>query len=190
MLNQKGKIIGTVSMLLAGLLSSQIALGDVSATKVGAKAGMVDVDNFGSAFSVGGYSEISLGENLSIRPSIDYWQKTKSTDAGLATVEVKVSDLAFGGALKYAFGMPGAKAKPYVLGGLAMHRLSVEVTASSGLSTDEYSAEASETEIGFDFGGGVTYPLADGMELSGELLMRNVDTADLVSITAGLAYKL
>lgn len=191
MFTNKVKVTQFTFALLASLLSSQIALAEVSTTKVGAKVGLVDVDNLGSAFAVGGYSEISLSQDLSMRPSIDYWQKTKRSDMGMAAVEVKVSDLTFGGAIKYSFVLPGAKAKPYVLGGLALHRMSAEVTASSAMAANsDYTAETSETEMGFDFGGGVYLPLGDNVDLSGELLMRSVDSSDFLSITAGLAYKL
>lgn len=176
--------------IAVGLLSSQMALAE-TATKVGARAGMVDVDNLGSTIGFGGYGEIGLTKEISIRPSLDYWQVTKGNDVGLASVEVKVSDLAIGGAVKYTADVPGWSVKPYALGGLAMHRLSVEVTASSDFAPGaNYSAEESDSKLGFDFGAGVSYPLASGMELSGEVLMRNVDEADLLSLTAGVSYRL
>lgn len=182
--------IGVVATMLAGLLSSQMALAE-TATKIGARAGMVDVDNLGSTIGFGGYGEVALTKEVAIRPSVDYWQVTKGNDVGLAKVEVKVSDLAVGGAIKYTADIAGWSARPYALGGLAMHRLSVEATASSDFAPGtEYSSESSDTKIGLDFGAGVSYPLASGMELSGEVLMRNVDEADLLSLTAGIAYSL
>lgn len=163
----------------------------LSSTKVGARAGLVDVDGLGTTFGVGGYTEIGVSGGLSVRPSLDYWQKSKSEEHGLAEVEVTVSDLTIGGAMKYAFDLPGAKASPYILGGLALHRLSAEVKASSAaMEGASYQDETSETEMGFDFGGGVAYPLSSGMELTGELLMRSVDTADLMTITSGLSFSL
>lgn len=181
--------LSAATLMLVGLFSSQMALAD-SAMKVGARAGLVDVDSLGSTIGFGGYAEIGLSKEFSIRPSVDYWQVTKGSGVGFASVEVKVSDLAFGGAAKYTADIPGWAARPYALGGLAMHRVSLEATASSSYASSEYSYEASETKLGFDIGAGVSFPLASGMELSGEILMRNVDEADLLSLTAGFAYKL
>src|SRR5437868_915673 len=125
------KRVFSLMVLSATLAGSQIALGESltatkvaepsTSTKVGARAGLVDIDGFGSTFGVGGYSEIELSKGLSIRPSLDYWQKTKSENFGYAKVDMTLSDLAIGGAVKYAFSLPGAKVQPYVLGGLALH---------------------------------------------------------------------
>ena len=191
----------SVMVLGATLAGSQIALGETlnatkvadssNATKVGARAGLVDIDGFGSTFGVGGYSEIELSKGLSIRPSLDYWQKTKSENFGYAKVDMTLSDLAIGGAVKYAFSLPGAKVQPYVLGGLALHRLSAEVKASSGAYEGAvYQTEASETKMGFDLGGGVAYPFSREMEVSAELMMRSVDAADLTTIMGGLSYSI
>ena len=189
MFKNQTKLSAALTML-AGLLSSQMALAE-TATKVGARAGMVDVDNLGSTIGFGGYAEVALTKEIAVRPSLDYWQVTKGSNVGFAEVEVKVSDLAIGGAVKYTADVAGWSAKPYALGGLAMHRLSVTATASSDFAPGaEYSAEAIDTKIGFDLGAGLSYPLPSGLELSGEVLMRNVDQADLVSLTAGVAYKL
>lgn len=189
MFSKQTKFRATVSMLF-GLLSSPIALAETAA-KVGARTGMVDVDNLGSTIGFGGYGEMAVTPEVSIRPSLDYWQVTKGSDVGLAKVKVEVSDLTIGGAIKYAASLPGWTARPYALGGLAMHRLSVNAAVSNDFAAGAtYRSEARETKIGFDLGGGVSYPLSSGMELSGEVLMRSVDEADLLSLTAGIAYKL
>ena len=195
------KRILSAMVLGATLAGSQIALGESlnetkvadssNSTKVGARAGLVDIDGFGSTFGVGGYSEIELSKGLNLRPSLDYWQKMKSENFGYTKVDMTLSDLAIGGTVKYAFSLPGAKVQPYVLGGLALHHLSAEVKASSGAYEGiAYQSEASETKMGFDFGGGVAYPLSREMEVSAELMIRSVDAADLTTIMGGLSHSI
>lgn len=169
------------------LASTQVALAEsLNQTKVGARAGMVDVDGLGSTLGMGAFAEVPLTQALSVRPSADYWQKSETESSGLVDVDVTVSDLTLGGAAKYSFALPETAVKPYVVGGLALHRLSAEVKASGYGS--EFSHKSSDTEFGFDLGGGVAYSVSKSMDVSGEILLRNVDEADVTTITGGISY--
>jgi len=189
MVNQK-----YISSLLLGvaLTVSHVAFADpLNGARVGAQAGLVSVNGLGSTLGVGGYSEIEILDGLSIRPGLDYWQKTTSANLGFADVDSTVSDLAIGGALKYAFRLSDSALQPYVLGGLSIHRINAEVNSHSdvyeGVSVRN---EASEFKLGFSLGGGLAYPISTDLHITGEFMMHNVETADHLSFMSGLSYPL
>ena len=120
---------GILTFLTMAIFAGVAVAESATQTKVGARAGVVDIDGLGSTIGMGAFGEVPVTDAFSIRPSIDYWQKSSGDDARLANVEVTISDLTIGGAAKYAFSIAGSAAKPYVLGGLALHRVSAERSA-------------------------------------------------------------
>ncbi len=186
MFKNRNLAFGALIGLTLGATPLIFAQSDES-VKVGARAGLVSVDDLGSAFAFGGYLEKDLLNGFSLRPSIDYWKKAKS----YSSLDADVSDLTFGGAVKYTLWFEDSTLRPYVVGGIAFHRVNIDLKPLRENSyVDRTSSERTETEIGFDLGGGFSYPLTNSIEFSSELLMRSTDGRDVMSITGSLACTL
>jgi opacity protein-like surface antigen len=172
-------------------LSTQLQAESHMRNEVGLRAGVVDVKDLGSTSTIGVVGDLKLTDSFSFRPSVDYWQKSVTEDIGFAEVEATITDITLAGALKYSFTLPGSAVEPYVLGGLAMHRLKVEAKAKHNLLGEDLArSSGSATETGLDLGAGVSYRVSDAMALNGEVMMRNFDEGDLTSFTGGLSYRM
>ena len=129
-----------------------------------------------------------MNEKLAITGTIGYvsWGAKEE----VAGFEYSFSDIPIKAGAKYYFG--GDKLKPYGLGELGFHMLTASVKGTiMGYSFDE---SASETKLGFAFGGGFEYPLNEKMSLNVlgqyESIMTEGDAFNNLAIKAGIKYSL
>lgn len=150
----------------------------------GARGGIVDVDHLGMTFTVGGFVDIGVADQVTILAGLDYWRD--SDDDGGVTVTVR--DLTLSGFGRYVLPTRSRGLAPYFGAGLALHMLEAEVRYGNGVTGA--SADDSESELGLDLGGGVMFNIeADSFWLA-EFRYRSCDDdidVDHIAITVGLA---
>ncbi len=122
---------------LGGMLGASLPLGD-----------------FGDAAEVG-FHIGALGEfaqptwPFAFRGEITYHRH------GAKDIDGNASVLSFVPNIIFPFGDPAATARPYIIGGLGLHRVSVEIDVP-GFG----DAEETETKFGLNVGGGINFNLA------------------------------
>jgi opacity protein-like surface antigen len=102
-----------------------------------------DVDKMGLTGGVGGTYRLPGGQ-IGIRGDLTY---SRTSHDG-----VDGSTQMIGGMASVVYMLPGASARPYLMGGLGMYNVSIELGGASG----------DETKIAFGFGGGVSFPMGTG----------------------------
>lgn len=182
---------------LALVLIAVAALGTMSFAQKGAMSLGGDIGLFmpmgdaGDAYSMGfGFCPVfgySLNEKMVITGTTGYvmWGGKEE----IAGLEYSASDIPIKGGVKYFFGT--GKMKPFIQGEFGLHMITAKVEGTIlGYSFDE---SASETEMGFSFGGGFEMPMNEkvNFNLSGqyESIMEDESFNNLV-IKAGIVYKL
>ncbi len=180
-------VLSTTQIAMSANVAATKSTSAFTNTKVGGRAGLVSINTMGWTLSGGGYAEAEVMPNVIVRPSIDYWQKT----LGSGGFELTLSDITFAGDVKYVFNMPASQFRPYVIGGLAMHRLAIEFKMKGGMAGEKsYGAEASSMNLGLDLGGGAAYRIANNQEISSELLIRTASGATIYTVLTGFSYSL
>ena len=177
--------MSTVSM--AQDVQSTKAAPAASSPKVGARAGLVSINSAGMTLSGGGYAEYELAKNIILRPSIDYWQKP----TGNRALSITLSDLAIAGNVKYVFEAPTLGLKPYLVGGLAMHRFGITTSFSGDDALGRgYGIEGSSMNLGLDMGGGGSYHISTGKELTAELMLRTINGYTTFTAFTGFSFSI
>jgi hypothetical protein len=150
----------------------------------GARGGIVDVDHLGMTFTVGGFMDFGVADQVTILAGLDYWRDSDE-DGG---VTVTVRDLTLSGFGRYVLPTRGRSLAPYFGAGLALHMLEAEVKVGNGVTGG--SADDSESELGLDLGGGVMFNIQATSYWLAELRYRSCDDdidVDHIAITVGLA---
>lgn len=164
-----------------------MAASDLGFKRVGAAIGFVDPENLGTTFSLGAFCDHgTIAPNISLESRLDYWGQS---DSYFGT-ETSLRDIALGGRVKYNFVVSNPKVRPYVGAGLGLHFLKAKVTIPPQFGFPASTAEASDTKLGLDLGGGVSTPVGTRTDLLGETWFGVVDGANQFSLRAGLSYKL
>ena len=134
-----------------------------------------DADKLGFTGGVGGTYNLPGG--VGIRADVSYG--TTSEKSGVTAHSTKI----FGGMVSavYAFGTAGPK--PYIMGGLGLSNVKIDVSGTS----------ASETKVAFGFGAGVSLPLGTGgNRLFAETRYTSVSTSgssiNFLPIVVGISF--
>lgn len=120
-----------------------------------------DVVDSGMAFGLD-YDGYKINDNWSIAGAFNYINSPKKTTSG---VDYELSTWGLSPYAKYSkdVDMGGKKANLYGKAGIGYY----SVTAKA--SIPGLSVEATDTKFGFNFGGGIAYPIADKMSLGLDL---------------------
>ena len=122
---------------LGGMLGATLPLGDFG-----------DVADAG--FHIGALGEFAQATwPFALRGEVTYHRH------GVKDLDGNASILSFLPNIVFPFGDPASTARPYVIGGLGIHRVSVDIEVP-GVG----DAEDSETKFGFNVGGGFNFNLA------------------------------
>lgn len=152
-------------LVLAGsiLLSASSALAQARGTtnesgrplRLGAMLGAtLPIGDFGDAaetgFHIGALGEFAQPTwPVALRGEITYHRH------GVKDIDGNASVLSFIPNIVFPFGDPAATARPYIIGGLGLHRVNIDLEIPGfGDASD------SETKFGFNVGGGVNFNLA------------------------------
>lgn len=186
---------------LALVLMAVAALGSMSFAQKGAMSLGGDVGLFmptgdmSDWYSMGfGFCPVfkyMLNDKLGITGTTGYvmW----SAKEEIMGIEYSASDIPIKGGVKYYFG--AAKMKPYVQGEFGLHMVSAKAEGSYSIMGYTYTIDesASETEMGFSFGGGFEMPMGEKMNLNllaqYESIMEEESFNNIV-IKAGLVFNL
>jgi hypothetical protein len=159
-----------------------------------AAADVNSLDN--NVFAFGIFGDYFATPNFSLGLTLDYWNDSLSDQDR----SIEVDDLALGAHGRFFFPDLPQGFRPFVLGGLAIHRLQVEVDNRSPnalLLNDrfvEYERNTRDVagELGTDVGAGFMYRVQTSMDMLAEvryrrILDRNVDL-DQINYSVALSY--
>jgi len=183
---------GDVKKWIAGLISlsfcilgSQNALAQshLGLTAAGVHLGLVSPENMDTTVGLGAFADLgTMAPQVHLVSSLDFWSKSQSVPFG---GDASVRDIALTVRGEFMFPVTSPKVKPFAGGGLGLHYLTGKVSAP-GFPT----IESSSTKLGLDLGGGMATPLGPKTDFLAELWYGVVDTANQLSIRAGLSFKL
>jgi len=152
--------------------------GTVGIRSVGVDVGWVSPQDLDGTWTVGLALDIGLPvSNLYIQPFTSYWNRSES-EAG---IEVSLSDIQFGGNLKYVIATARPNIQPCVGAGISAHMFKSEVT---GFGSD------TETRVGYQLGGGLQVGATDRMNIVGQGWYGLVEDLNQWSVRGGVAFTL
>ena len=166
-----------------------------TAMVAGARIGLNDVDGLDDTVaSFGAFVDYSVGNNVLVGGTLDYWSDSSGS---MFNQSVDVSDLTLGANGKLIFTGVNVPMRPFLLGGLALHRIDVsyseqDVTDRNVVDRFKERYSDSDSEFGIDVGGGVMYRLQRSIDLLGEVRMRRLNDRsidlDQLAFSGAVAY--
>ncbi|MFW7377268.1 MAG: outer membrane protein [Oligoflexus sp.] len=162
----------------------------------GANVGYVNVDDLAdNVVSFGAFGDYGLSPQFLVGGSLDYWSDTSGV---ISNNPVEVSSLSAGAHGRWVFTNIEAPFRPFVLAGLAVHRIRVSLSERTGddRSIDQFSQvyEDIEARMGADIAGGVMYAVDEQIDVIGEIKHRNLFDDkirfDQWAFSAALSYRL
>ena len=149
------------------LLCSMAAQGraQIGFNGIGARAGIVKPENIDLTFGFGGHTDLGmLVPMLRLYPSVEFWSSNH------------VNEFSINGDVRYYFPMTGGGFSPFVGGGVCIVFWSLDTALG----------DASDTELGFEFLGGIEIPVTFGTAfVEGKY---KVDGADVLKISGGVTF--
>ncbi|MCX6117277.1 MAG: hypothetical protein NT027_07030 [Proteobacteria bacterium] len=165
-------------------------------TTIGARIGMVSVNTIDSNLgSYGAFGDYTLDDRIVVGGSVDYWGMSTGN---VAEDRISVNDLSIGGNGKFIFANVQSAFKPYLMAGLAGHRLSSSQSRidddSSSINRYRERNNSVSTEASLDTGGGAIYTVQKNMDLTGQVLYRRMlassSSYNQLGLTAGFGYRM
>jgi len=182
------KRVAPIMIIVIGTLSAACAFAqsNLSLRAVGVSAAFVNAENLDGTFGLGVFADMGqITPQIRLEPSIEYWSKSEESFGAKASL----SDLAIGARGKYYFEVTSPKIHPYAGAGLGLHFLHAESSVSMpGYPT--FSADASDTKLGLDIGGGMETALSPKHDFRAEAWYGIVSDASQFSLRVGVSQKL
>jgi len=152
---------------------------------VGIEAGMVnaDVEGLDNTWVAGAYVDLGLPLlNFYVEPFINYWNWSQDLPV---SGDVSFSDWTIGGNFKMAIPTP-TMVRPFIGAGVSTHVLKSEINTGTSFG----SLSASDTKLGFQFGGGVSIDAGSNWSIVGQSWYHAVQDFNQWSIRGGLAWSI
>lgn len=166
-------IVGVIGFAVSAANAQSIGL-----RAVGIDAGYVSPDNIDGTWTAGFNMDLGVPmSNVYFQPFINYW---KFSETALA-VDASLTDLAFGGSIKYMIPTSAPSVRPFIGAGMAAHRLTAAIDGVDN---------ATETKFGYQFGGGLQVGVADRMNIVGQGWYTLVEDLNQWSLRGGLSWTL
>lgn len=160
------------------------AAGPVS---IGVEGGIVntEIEEFDNTWMMGVFADFSLPMlNWSVEPFLNYWSWSESVDAGSLSMDASFTDWTVGGNVKMS--IPTASmVRPFIGAGASAHVLKSELDMGTLGSFD-----ASDTKLGFQFGGGTYIDAGGSWSLVAQSWYHMVDGFNQWSVRGGVAWSL
>jgi len=173
-------------VLAVGLLAANqaMAASNLGLRSVGASIGFVTPENVDGTFGFGIFADAGrITPEIGLEPVLEYWSKSEEAFGSKASLR----DLSIGARGKYYIDTTNPKLRPFVGAGLGLHFLHSEATVTApGFPT--ISADASDTKLGFDFGGGIATPISPKDELHGEAWFGFVSDVNQFAVRVGISH--
>jgi hypothetical protein len=182
-------------MVFASLISfgwsAADAQSDLGFKGIGGELGFVNPEDIDATLGLGVFADFGeIVPNLMLEGYIDYWSKSQEEFG----VEASVRDIALGAKVKYVFDIAHSNIRPFAGGGLGIHFIRGEVTIADqsieGFYFPGMSVGDTSTELGLDFGGGMSIPINVKTEFLTELWFGIVSDVNQMSFKVGAVYKL
>ena len=173
--------------LAVGVLTSQVALGQskIEFSGLGASFGYVSPEDLGGTFGLEVFADLGhITPQIKLEPRVDYWSSSEEVYG----VKASIRDISAGARGKYFFEVKNTQIRPFAGLGLGMHFLKAETSVTiPGFPT--ISADASETKLGIEFGGGMETALSPEVDLHATLWYGIVSSASTFSLKLGLSHR-
>lgn len=182
------KRMAVVLMLALGtLLSGQaMAQSSLGLHAIGGSIAFVNVENLDGTFGLGISADMGkIAPHVGLEPVIEYWSKSEEAFGSKASVQ----DVSLGARGLYYFEVANPKVQPFAGAGLGLHFISAKTTVSiPGMGT--FSADASDTKLGLDLGGGMETPIGPKNSLHLEGWYGVVSDVGQLALRVGVSHKL
>ena len=181
------RLAPTLLLVLASLCASRaMAQPELGLRAVGASAAFVNAENLDGTLGFGVFADLGqITPQIKLEPSIEYWSKSEDSFGAKASVR----DIAIGARGKYYFEVTSPKIHPYAGAGLGIHLLHAESSVTMpGFGT--ISADASDTKLGLDFGGGMETALSPKNDFRVEAWYGIVSDVSQFALRVGVSQKL
>jgi opacity protein-like surface antigen len=164
--------------------SNAFAAGPVS---VGVEGGFVntEIDEFDNTWVMGVFADFGLPMlNWSVEPFLNYWSWSDEAGIGTESADMTFSDWTIGGNVKMA--IPTASmVRPFIGAGVSAHVLTAELDMGSF-----GTADASDTKLGFQVGGGTYIDAGESWSIVAQSWYHMVEDFNQWSIRGGIAWSL
>lgn len=170
----------TVALLCSLGVGTSSAREGLGLYGIGGRLSYVSPDNLDGTIGLGIHADLGevFVENLKIFPSIEYWSKSESGGG----IDTDFSQLTVNADARYYFPASGSIAI-FAGGGLVLAFYSTDVSSEFG------EFDASSTDIGLDFLGGIDLPIQENLILTAEAKFL-VSDQSVFRISAGLTFML
>lgn len=166
------------------------AQADVGYKGAGFELGIVSPEDVDATFGVKGFMDLgTLAPNVAMSTHLGFWSSSNdSFDGG----EFTLRDISLGMRTVYMFQPASSGMRPFAGGGLGLHFLHAEWDVPDqtigGFFFPGYQADDSSTKLGFEFGGGLQFPMGDSRSFLTEAWFGSVDGMGTFSIHAGMSF--
>jgi hypothetical protein len=173
-----------IAIAVLAIALPAFAQAPVGLKAVGIQAGYVaPEDPIDATWGLGGYFDFGLPmANFSLSPFVDWWS-VSNDDLG---IEATFRDIAVGAKVKYHIPTSMPQIQPFVGAGIAAHLLKSEVDTGALLGT----ISVSDTKVGFHFGGGMQFGVAERVNLTAQGWYSVVDGFNQIMAQGGVAFTL
>jgi len=176
-------VLGTIAvcMLLSQPARAQSNLGF---QRGGVAISMVSPEDVDATFGLGVFADLgTVAPRWGLEGRIDWWSQREA----FFNTEVGVTDLTLGARTKYQF-PTNSTVQPFAGVGLGLHFLSMDVGLVDPVTGFAMTADASETRLGLDLGGGISTALNPNTNLLAEGWFGMVSDFNQFSLRLGLSH--
>ena len=180
------KVLALTLAFSALTATTAFAQADLGLKNVGFALGYVSPENLDGTFSIGVFADHgTIAPRFGLESRLDYWGWSENQFG----VETSVRDITLGARTKYHFEVANPKVRPFAGAGLGLHFLHQEVNIPAGGGFPAMTADASETRLGLDIGGGIATSINARTEFLGEAWYGIVSDMSQFALRAGRQFK-
>jgi len=175
--------LGTIAVCM---LFSQpaVAQSNLGFQRGGVSISMVSPEDVDATLGLGVFADMgTLAPRWGLETRLDWWSHSET----FFNTDVGVTDITLGARTKYHF-PTNSTVQPFVGAGLGLHFLSMEVGVVDPITGFAMTADASETRLGVDLGGGISTPLNASTNLLAEGWFGLVSDFNQFSLRLGLSH--
>jgi len=178
-----------VLLLIVAALASvrpASAQSDIGFKAIGGSIAFVNVENLDGTVGLGFNADIGhVAPQITLHPVIEYWSKSEEAFGAKASAR----DVSLGCRGEYEFAVTNPKIHPFAGAGLGLHFVNSKATVSMPGYPD-MTAEASDTKLGLDLGGGVSTPIGPKNDFRAEMWYGIVSDVGQFAMRVGISHRL
>ncbi|MEO5616712.1 MAG: outer membrane beta-barrel protein [Candidatus Eisenbacteria bacterium] len=176
-------MLGAVALCLL-LSQPAVAQSDFGFKRGGLAISIVSPENVDATLGLGVFADMgTIAPRWGFESRLDWWSHTES----VYSTEATMTDLTLGARTKYQFPVTSSSVQPFAGVGLGLHFLNAEVVVIDPSSGYAMTADASETRLGMDLGGGISTSLNSNTQLLAEGWFSLVSDFNQFSLRVGMS---